>query len=313
MRSEPKPKAKKKTKKAKFKSLKKGSLASESKTVKEEPSVDAMSIDEDSVSHEMFTFSDTASPHSSVLKKRKKAEILTDGDEEKTSKKKSKKLKKASVQICPLDLDTDFPVMQNDEPTDSKPFESLVEYEQKPVSRSKMGGKISITPMPIKRVLTIKPEKLKKGNIWSRDCVPSPDVWLSQEDAILCAVVHEYGAHWGLVSEILYGMTAGGFYRGRYRHPVHCCERFRELVQRYVLSSPDNPNYDKVTNAGSGKALLKVTEVSFVILTFTKCHQLFWLQIFLMHPMVLTSCLGLVWRCCAFAIISTFTSSKRRS
>ncbi|GMN55899.1 hypothetical protein TIFTF001_025008 [Ficus carica] len=260
MRSEPKPKAKKKTKKAKFKSLKKGSLASESKTVKEEPSVDAMSIDEDSVSHETFTFSDTASPHSSVLKKRKKADILTDGDEEKTSKKKSKKLKKAPVQICPLDLDTDFPVMQNDEPTDSKPFESLVEYEQKPVSRSKMGGKISITPMPIKRVLMIKPEKLKKGNIWSRDCVPSPDVWLSQEDAILCAVVHEYGAQWSLVSEILYGMTAGGFYRGIYRHPVHCCERFRELVQRYVLSAPDNPNYDKVTNAGSGKALLKVTE-----------------------------------------------------
>ncbi|XP_024025351.1 protein PHOTOPERIOD-INDEPENDENT EARLY FLOWERING 1 isoform X3 [Morus notabilis] len=256
MRSDPKPKAKKKPKKAKFKSLKKGSLASESKSVKE-----AMSIDEDSVSHEMLTFSDTASPHSIAQKKRKKAETATDGDEEKTSKKKSKKLKKAPVQICPLDLDTDFPVMQHDEPADSKRFESVVECEQKPVSRSKMGGKISITSMPIKRVLMIKPEKLRKGNIWSRDCVPSPDVWLPQEDAILCAVVHEYGAHWNLVSEILYGMAAGGFYRGRYRHPVHCCERFRELIQRYVLSSPDNPNYDKVSsNAGSGKALLKVTQ-----------------------------------------------------
>ncbi|PON81021.1 Protein PHOTOPERIOD-INDEPENDENT EARLY FLOWERING [Trema orientale] len=259
--SDPKPKSKKKPKKAKFKSLKKGSLASGSKSVKEEPSMDAMSIDEETLSHEMLTFSDAASPHSGVLKKRKKSEITVDGSEGKTSKKKSKKLKRTAAEICPVDLDTDSPVMQHDEPTDPKPFESVVESEQKPVSRSKMGGKISITPMPIKRVLMIKPEKLKKGNIWSRDCVPSPDVWLPREDAILCAVVHEYGPHWNLVSEILYGMTAGGFYRGRYRHPVHCCERFRELIQRFVLSSPDNPNHEKVSsNAGSGKALLKVTE-----------------------------------------------------
>lgn len=58
-----------------------------------------------------------------------------------------------------------------------------------------MGGKVSITTMPVKRVLTIKPEKLKKANIWSRECVPSPGFWLTQEDAILCAVVHEYGPH----------------------------------------------------------------------------------------------------------------------
>ena len=263
--SNPKPKSKKKPKKAKFKSLKKGSLACESKSMKEEESVDAMSIDEDTASFEMLSFSDTASPRASAPKKRKKAEITTEGGEENTSKKKSKKLKKAPVRICPLDLDTDFPVMQHDEHADSKPSESLVEFEHKPVSKSKMGGKISITSMPIKRVLMIKPEKLKKGNIWSRDCVPSPDVWLPQEDAILCAVVQEYGPHWNMVSEILYGITAGGFYRGRYRHPVHCCERFRELIQRYVLSSPDNPNYEKVGNTGSGKALLKVTEVNSII------------------------------------------------
>ena len=126
-----------------------------------------------------------------------------------------------------------------------------------------MGGKISITPMPVKRVLTIKPEKFKKkGNIWSRDCLPSPDFWMPEEDAMLCVLVHEYGPHWSLVSETLYGMTAGGLYRGRYRHPVHCCERFRELIQRYVLSAADNPNNEKAGNAGSGKALLKVTEVA---------------------------------------------------
>ncbi|KAA8518828.1 hypothetical protein F0562_016398 [Nyssa sinensis] len=124
-----------------------------------------------------------------------------------------------------------------------------------------MGGKVSITHMPVKRVLTIKPEKLKKkGNIWSRDCFPSPDFWLPQEDAMLCAVVHEYGPHWSLASEILYVMTAGGFYRGRFRHPVHCCERFRELIQKYVLSAADNLHNEKACNTGSGKALLKITE-----------------------------------------------------
>jgi E1A-binding protein p400 len=152
-----------------------------------------------------------------------------------------------------------------------KPYEVVSDLEQKPAGRSKMGGKISISTMPVKRVLMIKPEKLKKGNVWSRDCVPPPDSWLPQEDAILCAVVHEYGPHWSLVSETLYGMAAGGFYRGRYRHPVHCCERFRELIHRYVLSSPEYPiNNEKMSNMVSGKALLKVTEVSLISFAF-KC------------------------------------------
>ncbi|KAL5545473.1 hypothetical protein UlMin_005160 [Ulmus minor] len=265
--SDRKPKSKKKTKKAKFKSLKKGSLASDHKSTKEELQVDAMSIDEDTVSHEV---SDTVSPRSSVAKKRKKTVNTTDGDEEKVSKK-CKKLKRTSLDICPMDLDSHFSSMQHDE--ESKHCDSVIELEPKSVSRSKTGGKISITTMPIKRPLMIKPEKLKKGNIWSRDCVPSPDLWFPQEDAILCAVVHEYGPHWNLVSETLYGMTAGGFYRGRYRHPVHCCERFRELIQKYVLSTSDHPNNEKASNAGSGKALLKVTEDNVRILLDVAAEQ----------------------------------------
>jgi hypothetical protein len=265
MTSDPKPKSKKKPKKAKFKSLKKGSLASELKPAKEEPSTERMSIDDENICREVITSSEFVSPISSAQKKRKKAETTLDC-EEKTMKKKSKKLKKTPHEICPLDIDSNLSGMQHDEPIDPKSCESVVDIEQKPTSRSRMGGKVSITTMPVKRVLMIKPEKIKKANIWSRECVPSPDFWLPQEDAILCAVVHEYGPQWSLVSETLYGMTAGGYYRGRYRHPVHCCERFRELVQRYVLSAPDNANIEKVSNAGSGKALLKVTEVSMVIL-----------------------------------------------
>lgn len=271
MPSDPKPKHKKKSKKAKFKSLKKRSLASELEPVKGELQVEPMLVDDDNLSNDLFTYSDIESPHSSLPRKRKKAESKPVG-EEKISKK-SKKHKKSHLEICTSEFDTNVSAMQHVEASESKPCESVVDFEHKPSSRTKMGGKISITAMPVKRVLMIKPEKLKKGNIWSRDCTPSPDFWLSQEDAILCAAVHEYGPYWSLVSETLYGMTAGGFYRGRYRHPIHCCERFRELIQRYVLSAPDNPNYEKVNNIGSGKALLRVTEV----------HLSFLLKMFLLN------------------------------
>lgn len=247
----PKPKSKKKPKKAKFKSLKKGALASESKAIKEEPLTEPMSIDD-----EVITSSERISLYSSTEKKRKAAP-------DSNFTKKSKKVKKTPSE--PSVLDFNLFSKQQDEPKDSKLCGSFLDVELKTISRSKMGGKISITAMPVKRVLTIRPEKVKKkGSIWSKDCFPSPDSWLPAEDAVLCAVVHEYGPHWSLVSEVLYGMTAGGYHRGIFRHPVHCCERFRELFQRYVLSAADNFQNEKINNTGSGKALLKVTEVSFV-------------------------------------------------
>ncbi|XP_058207569.1 protein PHOTOPERIOD-INDEPENDENT EARLY FLOWERING 1 isoform X1 [Rhododendron vialii] len=250
-----KPKSKKKPKKAKFKSLKKAALASESKAVKEDLPNEHMSIDDEATSYDT-TSSEMVSRHLTVKKKRKEA---LDGDEENSSRK-SKKVKKARPELCAVDLESDLPSEQLDEPKYSKLCGS-VDLEQKPIGRSKMAGKVSITAMPVKRVLTIKPEKLKKkGNIWSRDCLPLPDFWMPEEDAMLCALVHEYGPHWSLVSETLYGMVAGGLYRGRYRHSVHCCERYRELIQRHVLSAADNPNNEKAGNTCSGKALLKVTE-----------------------------------------------------
>lgn len=251
-----KPKSKKKPKKAKFKSLKKAALASESKAVKEDLPNEHLSIDDEATSYDT-TSSEMVSRHLTLKKKRKEA---LDGDEENSSRK-SKKVKKARPELCAVDLESDLPSEQLDEPKYSKLCGS-VDLEQKPIGRSKMAGKVSITAMPVKRVLTIKPEKLKKkGNIWSRDCLPLPDFWMPEEDAMLCALVHEYGPHWSLVSETLYGMVAGGLYRGRYRHSVHCCERFRELIQRHVLSAADNPNNEKAGNTCSGKALLKVTEV----------------------------------------------------
>ncbi|MDV3169663.1 MAG: hypothetical protein Q8810_02395 [Candidatus Phytoplasma australasiaticum] len=258
MSSGRKPKSKKKAKKAKFKSLKKGALASELKTLNAESPIDSMSIDDDIDYDEVPTTSDAPFSRLSLEIKRKQR---PSGDEDRNAKK-SKKFKKAS-EIVPLVLDTKFIDNQRDGPKYSKYFDNnYVDVELKPVSRGKMGGKISITSMPVKRIMTIKPEKLKKkGNIWSKDCFPSPDYWSPQEDAVLCAAVHEYGPNWCLASDILYGIATGGVYRGRYRHPVHCCERFRDLIQRHVLSGNDAVNNDKVGNTGSGKALLKVTEV----------------------------------------------------
>lgn len=252
-----KPKSKKKTKKTKFKSLKKGALASESKTIQKEPHVEAMPTDNKDLSP--VVLSPDTLPTSPIPKKRKKPQAAS--EEERASRKSSTKLKKAREGSPVVDSGTSE--KQHLAAKESKSAEGLLDLDVKPASRSKIGGKISITFMPVKRVLVIKPEKLKKkGNVWSRDCIPSPDPWSPQEDAILCAIVHEYSTHWSLVSDTLFGMTAGGFYRGRFRQPAHCCERYRELFFKYVLSTTttEHPNNEKISSTGSGKALLKVTE-----------------------------------------------------
>ncbi|XP_031103378.1 protein PHOTOPERIOD-INDEPENDENT EARLY FLOWERING 1 isoform X1 [Ipomoea triloba] len=252
-----KPKSKKKTKKTKFKSLKKGGLGSETKSMKEESPIDLMSTDDEIICQEDVTTPDFVSSHSAQFRKRKQAP----DDEESKQMKKSKKFKKAS-EVSPLALDLSLPGMQQDESIDLKHRErSTVDLELKPLHKSKMGGRVSIAMMPVKRIFTLKPEKLKKkGNLSSKDYFPSADQWLPQEDAILCAAVYEYGPHWRLVSDILYGITGGGLYRGRFRHPVHCSERFRELIQRYVFSASDVINSERANNISSGKGLLKVTE-----------------------------------------------------
>lgn len=261
--TESKPKSKKKTKKTKFKSLKKGALACEPEVAHEESSLEMISMGYEDEFSEMAEFSDYNPSESPVRRKRKKDNGTLEFDEEVFTRKKSKKskkdIRKSSHFILSPEIDT-----QHEEDKELKGGDIMVtDVDHKPVSRSKMGGKISITVMPVKRVLVIKPEKLnKKGNIWSRGCNVSPDSWSSSEDAVLCAVVHEYGTNWSLVSDILYGMTAGGSYRGRCHHPVHCCERFRELFQRYVLSTTETPNSEKVNNTGPGKAVFKATEDS---------------------------------------------------
>ncbi|KAL6522407.1 Pharynx and intestine in excess protein 1 [Orobanche minor] len=264
----PKPKSKKKTKKAKFKSLKKGNLISKPITVKSESSIETMSMDDDIIIDELITSSDALSPWSTREKRRK----LASDDDERRSRKKSKKVKASELGNILL-----YPKLSSEhqnEPRDLKICDNgVLDLESKQMSKNKLRGNLSISVMPQKRVFTVKPEKSrKKGSIWSKDFFPSPDFWSPKEDAVLCGVVHEYGPNWNLASEILYGMTAGGSYRGRFRHPVHCSERFRDLIQKYVFSVSDATNNDKAVGVVSGKALLRVSEDNIRVLLGITCE-----------------------------------------
>ncbi|KAF8768570.1 hypothetical protein HU200_007118 [Digitaria exilis] len=227
---------KNKKKTGKFKSLKRGRLSSESEVILEETSVDTMSIDDNAPSPELI--SDESPRHYS--NKRKK--IMSATEEEHSNSRTFKKFKKATKSSC---ISESLSPRHLKEDLDS-------------ASRTKNDGRISIPCMPVKRVILIKPERLKKKGIWSRDCAPDP--WTPEEDAVLCGTVHEYGPLWELASDFLHSLPGGSFYRGRYRHPVHCCERYRELFCKHAMSETDNANSEKVPS-GTGKAILRVSEV----------------------------------------------------
>ena len=175
----------------------------------------------------------------------------------------SKKRKESSTMPEDPSKDNKKPRKDSEFDLDSQSPETLETEDLRDPVRTKTGGKISIMVMPVKRIMVVKPEKLrKKGNIWSKDFFPSPDTWSNQEDAILCAVVNEYSTNWFLVSDALYSVSTGGFYRGIFRHPAHCSQRFRELFFKYFSCGVDGANSEKVQSSGLGKALLKVTEVA---------------------------------------------------
>ncbi|AQK73658.1 Protein PHOTOPERIOD-INDEPENDENT EARLY FLOWERING 1 [Zea mays] len=229
---------KNKKKTGKFKSQKRPRLSSESEVILEETSVDTMSIDDNAPSPELIS---DESPHH-YSNKRKKIMSATEEDSNSRSLKKFKKTKSSFIsELSP------------------RPKEDLNDSDPKSVARTKSDGRLSIPCMPVKRVIVIKPERLKKKGIWSRDC--ASDSWTSEEDAVLCGTVHEYGPLWELASDFLHSLPGGSSYRGRYHHPLHCCERYRELFCKYAISATDNSNSEKAPS-GTGKAVLRVSEVS---------------------------------------------------
>ncbi|XP_078160995.1 SNF2 domain-containing protein / helicase domain-containing protein isoform X3 [Carex rostrata] len=257
---EKKPKSKKKAKKAKkFKSLKKEKLVSKPETYcsETEPEPDDY-VDYNTTSPE--TISSESPPFPPPIKKRKLPISSFDEDRNQTLKKPKKGLS------LPLPLPPKKLTISEIKEGKKKVETGKKESNQKSSVKAKMrcgGYGLTISShTPVKRVMVVKPEKLKKkvGNSWSnKDFIP--DAWSHREDAVLCATVHEYGPHWDLVSDMVRSELGLGGYRGRSRHPVHCCERFRELFFKHVMSTAERDNNtEKASSSGAGKAVLKVTE-----------------------------------------------------
>jgi hypothetical protein len=127
------------------------------------------------------------------------------------------------------------------------------------------GLKLSISGTAAKKGPLVMLEKeRKKDSVRSVEQVPPASPWTHGEDAVLCAVVHEYGGNWQLASDALAGGPDGGVYRGRHRHPIHCRERFRQLLARTAAAASGDPTSEKSAVNAATNAQLRVTEVGVV-------------------------------------------------
>lgn len=130
-------------------------------------------------------------------------------------------------------------------------------------SGKEKGGKLVISGSPAKKGPLVMLEKeRKKDSLRSLEHLPAASAWAHAEDAVLCAVVHEYGGNWQLASDALAGGPDGGVYRGRHRHPIHCRERFRQLLAQNAAAASGDPESEKSAQSAATNVQLRVTEVS---------------------------------------------------
>lgn len=129
-------------------------------------------------------------------------------------------------------------------------------------SGKEKGGKLSISGTAAKKGPLVMLEKeRKKDSVRAVEQLPPASPWTHGEDAVLCAVVHEYGGNWQLASDALAGGPDGGVYRGRHRHPIHCRERFRQLLAQNAAAASGDPTSEKSAQNAATNAQLRVTEV----------------------------------------------------
>eukprot|EP01018_Ginkgo_biloba_P024829 Gb_30810 [translate_table: standard] len=248
-------KLKKKLKKTKFKSLKKGKLASKRDALYEG---EEQANNKSSLEHQKYSETGELSYHTLSQRKRKALKLFED---EVFLKGHSKKFKKehANVERTANKSKTKAQLMDVEHSGDGDNLEATLNEFASTISKG--SGKISISGIPSKKVSVIKLEKKKKkGTKKSEDRFPPADAWTTSEDAVLCAIVHEYGLNWDLASDTLNGISSGGIYRGRYRHPVYCRERFAALFLNNISSNAGDSNSEKTGSNASAKTQLKVTE-----------------------------------------------------
>ncbi|BBN17604.1 helicase SRCAP/SWR1 [Marchantia polymorpha subsp. ruderalis] len=256
-----KSKSLKKLKKTKFKSLKKGSLTSDDAAL-----VKRNIHRDESYSNPQFELSSL--PSRSPSQRKRKApklleeEMLTEIHVKKSKKDTSKDRFSGDKIILSRRLsEFDLSVGGSDDDTrDSDVISTQAKFPTSNGTKKKSGGKISIMAVPLKKGPLIMLEKeRKKDATRMQEHVPPADPWTPAEDAILCAVVHEYGGNWQLASDALAGISDGSIYRGRHRHPVHCRERFRQLLAQNATAAGD-PSSDKNALSVPPSAHMKVTE-----------------------------------------------------
>ncbi|KAJ7539803.1 hypothetical protein O6H91_11G109200 [Diphasiastrum complanatum] len=255
-----------KVKKAKFKSLKKGSLGVRDNIVEDFLDADiSVSNDEDLSGEEwpsdplLRTPSQRKRKAPKLLEEEMIAEVLSKKMKREQTKDNKERGQDPESKGChqPSNgyLDEEILEAGNFDPNQRQGSLLLTEGSAK----TKFGTKFSIIMPPLKKGALFMLEKEKKRDLSkSKKQLPPADPWMPLEDAILSACVHEYGGNWLLASETLAGMYDGSLYRGRYRHPVHCRERFRQLHTENVAPANADPNSEK--SGVNATRQLKVTQ-----------------------------------------------------
>ncbi|KAG0580120.1 hypothetical protein KC19_4G148100 [Ceratodon purpureus] len=277
-----KSKGKKKSKKAKFKSLAEGSLVSDTEDNSVGEDYHAEAGGDPSYGDEQSEMMHL--PHRSLSQRKRKAPKLL--EEEMSADKQSKKVKKdQSVREKGTGADKGKGRARTFEDSLFRTiFGISSDHKQSGGGRqdgdgtgggSSSGGghgggassgkeklgKLSISGTVAKKGPLVMLEKeRKKDSVRSVEQLPPASPWTHGEDAVLCAVVHEYGGNWHLASDALAGGPDGGVYRGRHRHPIHCRERFRQLLAQNVAAASGDPTSEKSAQNAATNAQLRVTE-----------------------------------------------------
>ena len=73
--------------------------------------------------------------------------------------------------------------------------------------------------------------------------------WTPVEDQLLCAIVHEFGSNWGLITDVF---AASAPFKGVYRRAEQCRWRFQALTQS--AEGDRDPNATAALNLNKGSA-----------------------------------------------------------
>mmetsp|Transcript_12681 Transcript_12681/g.32615 ORF Transcript_12681/g.32615 Transcript_12681/m.32615 type:complete len:876 (-) Transcript_12681:141-2768(-) len=103
--------------------------------------------------------------------------------------------------------------------------------------------------------------RLKKGTIMPGDLI----AWTAQEDQLLFAIVHEFGANWVLVADVL---SSGSALQGVFRRPDQCKSRWKALTQQTADGNGSEPTLSslKLTKGAAREVLTSAMPVPELVL-----------------------------------------------